>query len=322
MKKRRRKIKKKPVLVLVCCIILIIVISIFTIKTINEVNYRKTIEYKLLNIGYSKDEITTLEKKTNDTFMNSLLDKEYDKMYLEIVNEKYFINDKINDYIEYYEKHLNSSSYDIIALINIGADKEKYTNIKNTDTSKDILMINNKYYQLSKDYVPDDLVNVKNWYSYGNNAKLREVAYNAFIEMYNAAKAQNLTIIINSSYRSYQEQEEIYNQYLSQHGQEYTDAYAARPGHSEHQTGLTMDVTTYGANGNNFEQTDVFKWLQDNAHLYGFILRYPKDKEYLTGYDYESWHYRYVGVEAATIIHDNNITFDEYYAYYIENVSS
>ena len=141
------------------------------------------------------------------------------------------------------------------------------------------------------------------------------------ISMFNAAKKENITIIINSAYRSYKKQEELYNQYLSQYGKEYTDAYAARPGHSEHQTGLTVDVTTYGSNGDNFDKTEAFKWLQDNAHLYGFILRYPKGKEDITGYDYESWHYRYVGVDAATTIHDNDITFDEYYAYYIENAS-
>ena len=194
--KKRRRIKKKPILILICCIILIIVISIFTIKTINELNYRKTIEYKLLNVGYSKEEIEKLESKTNEEFINTLLDKEYDKMYLDIINEKYFIKDKINDYIEYYENNLNSSSYDVIAIVNTGTDKEKYTNIKQTDTSKDILILNNKYYQLPKDYIPNDLVDVKNWYSYGNDSKLREVAYNAFINMYNDAKKQNLTIII------------------------------------------------------------------------------------------------------------------------------
>lgn len=317
--KRKRRLKRKPVFILILILILIIGGTIFTINKINEINYHKTMEYKLISIGYSKDEVKILTEKTNEKFLNTLLETEYDPVYIKIVESKYYIKKNIEKYYKYYEEHLNSSVEDVIAITNVNADKQWYAEIKDTDVSKDILMINNKFYKLPTDYVPDDLVNVKNWYAYGNTPKLREEAYNAFIEMYNAAKEQNLTIIINSSYRSYEYQEGLYNDYLERHGKEYTDAYAARPGHSEHQTGLTIDVTTYGADGDTFDQTDEFKWLQDNAHLYGFILRYPKDKEYLTGYNYESWHYRYVGVDTATIIHDNNITFDEYYAYYIEN---
>ena len=320
--KRRRKLKKKPVIILVCIIILITVLTIFTVKTVKEMNYRKTIEYKLLNVGYSKEEITTLSNKTNDDFMNSLLEKEYDKMYLDIVKEKYYLKDKLNDYINFYEDNLDKTSYDVVALINTGAYKEHYTNVKDSDISKNTLLINNKYYKLSETYEPTDLETVKNWYSYGSNNKLRKETYEAFINMYNSAKEEKITLIINSAYRSYKEQNQIYNDYLSKYTKEYTDSYAARPGHSEHQTGLALDIITYGANGDNFDKTDAFKWLNNNAHKFGFILRYPKNKEYLTGYNYESWHYRYVGVEAATIIHDSNITFDEYYAYYVENVSN
>ena len=91
-----------------------------------------------------------------------------------------------------------------------------------------------------------------------------------------------------------------------------------RAGYSEHQTGLALDIVTYGASMDTFENTDEFKWLSDNAYKYGFILRYPKGKEKLTGYSYESWHYRYVGKDVAKKIHDLDITYDEYYAYYIE----
>lgn len=319
MKRIRRKVKKKPVAILVCSIILIIVLSIFAYKTIKELNYRKTLEYKLLTVGYSIDEYKLLERKTNEEFMTSLLDKEYDKMYIDILKETYYLKDKINDYIEYYENNLNTKSKDVVAIVNVGADKDWYSNIKDTDLSKDNLMINNKTYKLPSDYEAEDLVEVSNWYAYGNQ-KLRQEAYDKFKQMFNAAKEENITIIINSAYRSYEAQEKLYNNYIRDYGKEYTEAYAARAGHSEHQTGLTVDVTTYGvADADNFDKTEVFEWLQNHAHEYGFILRYPKDKEYLTGYSYESWHYRYVGVEAATIIHDSDITFDEYYAYYIEN---
>lgn len=319
--KYKSKKNKKGIIIIICVLILIAIISIFTVKTVNELNYRKTTEYKLITLGYTKDEISFMLSKTNEDYLNSLLDKEYDKMYIDILKEKYFIKDKINDYINYYENNLNSSAKETVTNINVGVNNEYYTNIKQTDVSKDILMINNKYYKLPDNYEPTDLVTVKNWYSYGDDTKLRQEAYDKFIEMYNSAKENDLNIIINSAYRSYKYQEELYNDYLSRYGKEYTDNYAARPGHSEHQTGLTIDVTTYGADGDNFDKTDEFKWLQDNAHLYGYILRYPKGKENITGYKYESWHYRYVGVDVATIIHDENITFDEYYSYYIENVS-
>ncbi len=316
---RKRRIKKKPVIILICIIILITVISIFTIKTIKELNYRKTIEYKLLQVGYNKDEINTLKNKTNDNFMNSLLDLEYDKMYLNIINEKYYIKNNLDNYIKYYEDHIDKNSTDVVALVNTGAYKEHYTDIKTSDINKNLLLINNKYYKLPDNYEPTDLVSIKNWYSYGDN-KIRKEVYDKFIEMFNSAKESNYTLIINSAYRSLKEQQEVYNQILSTNTQEYTDGKAARPGHSEHQTGLAIDIITPGANGDNFDQTETFKWLENNSYKYGFILRYPKGKEYLTGYNYESWHFRYVGVEAATIIHNEGITFDEYYAYYVENV--
>ena len=125
--------------------------------------------------------------------------------------------------------------------------------------------------------------------------------------MWQKAKSENLNLIVNSSYRDYESQENVWNNYEARNGEEYADSIAARPGYSEHQTGLALDIITYGANKNTFEDTDEFKWLQKNAHKYGFILRYPKDKEDITGYEYESWHYRYVGVEAATEIHNKKL---------------
>ena len=136
--------------------------------------------------------------------------------------------------------------------------------------------------------------------------------------MYNAAKEEGLYLIITSAYREYEFQETLWKKYAAQQGEEWADSIAARPGYSEHQSGLALDIVTYKSNMNDFENTKEFKWLQDNAHKYGFILRYPKGKEKLTGYNYESWHYRYVGVETATKIKKLGITFDEYYAYYLK----
>ena len=320
--KRKRRLKKKPIAILICTIILIVVLSIFISRTLKELKYRETMEYKLLNQGYTKEEIKILEEKTNEEFMNSLLETEYDKMYLEIINEKYYIKGNLQKYIDYYEEHLNSKAPEVITTINVGADRDYYSNVVDSDTSKEKLLLVNKYSKLSENYEPTDLVDISNQYSYGENQKLRSEAYEWYITMYNMAKNEGIKIIVNSSYRSYKDQDETYNYYLNNYSQEYTDAYAARPGYSEHQTGLAVDVIAPGYNRDTFDQSEAYKWLENNAYKYGFILRYPKGKEKITGFNYEPWHYRYVGQEAAKKIHEENITYDEYYAYYVENVSN
>ena len=107
----------------------------------------------------------------------------------------------------------------------------------------------------------------------------------------------------------------LYEKYVQRDGKALADTYSARPGHSEHQTGLTIDVVI---DEEYFKNTAEFRWLQKNAHKYGFILRYPEKADYITGYMFEPWHYRYVGVDAATEIYNLGITFDEYYTFFIE----
>ena len=125
--------------------------------------------------------------------------------------------------------------------------------------------------------------------------------------------------MVSSSYRTYEKQELVYNDYKNSRGTEYADSIAARPGYSEHQTGYTLDIfEKTNSNQKTFHESTTYLWLKDNAHNYGFILRYPEDKEDITGYSFESWHYRYVGKDIATYIYQNNITFDEYYAYYLK----
>ena len=138
--------------------------------------------------------------------------------------------------------------------------------------------------------------------------------------MYNKALEQEIKLIINSSYRNFKSQEDTYNDLRKTFGSKRADAQAARPGHSEHETGLAIDIFTPGNTGTgNFKDSNAYTWLKEHAHEFGFIERYPEGKEYLTGYAFESWHWRYVGIPVATQIHEEQITFDEYYAYYIEN---
>ena len=117
-----------------------------------------------------------------------------------------------------------------------------------------------------------------------------------------------------STYRSYTYQVNLYNRYKKQDGEEKADTYSGRPGHSEHQTGLAVDVYNKEKDYTNFGTTKEYEWMMEHAHEYGFILRFPKGKEKETGYTYEAWHFRYVGIDAATYIHNNNISLEEYVA--------
>ena len=312
----KRRMKKKP-FIIIGIIIVVIIALIFSIKyIIDTINYRKTYEYKFLQIGYTIEEFNKINNLSIDT-KEYLLTIEYDKYIIELLDQKYFLEKNLKNYLT-YSKENEKSINDVIAIINVGSNNDWYTNTKKTDISKGNLLLTNKFYSLDNTYNSDNMVRVSSQYSFGYNQMLTSDTFDAFKKMFNDAKKENLNLIINSSYRSFEDQEEIYEEYKIRYGDTGVDKIAARAGFSEHQTGMAIDIQTYGSTGKTFETFDEFKWLSNNAYKYGFILRYPKDKEYLTGYEYESWHYRYVGVDVAKYIYENNITFDEYYAYFIE----
>lgn len=297
-------------------LIVIIVLIISIIVGINIIKYRNSDKYKLKEIGYSKSQIDEI-LKLDDKYKEKILSIDYNEFLLLLFKEKYFIFDNIDRYLDYHRNNELTSSSDVVAIVNVNRDNDYYTNIIKSDTTKGNLLLVNKYNYLDENYKPENLYVVKNWYAFGNVEIVEEV-YDAFIEMYNAAKERNLSIIITSGFRTYDVQKELYEEYQDYYGEEEADRIAAKPGFSEHQTGLCIDVMNYTSTMEDFEDTEEFKWMQKNAYKYGFILRYPKDKEYITGYDYESWHYRYVGKELAEKINDLGITFDEYYAYYLK----
>ncbi|MDD3392822.1 MAG: M15 family metallopeptidase [Bacilli bacterium] len=285
---------------------------------IKNLIYMSTTEYKLKKIGYSSKEVTVITEKLNNEEINPFLKQDYNSYLSQILNATYYIDDNLDRYLTYAENNSDKSITDVVSIVNTYSDYEFYSNIVESDVSKGNLIIVNKHYQLPDDYEPDNLVAVKNWYAYGTN-ELKEEVYDAFLSMYNDATKKDLKLIIISGYRSYDEQEVLFDSYKNSNGQTWADSIAARAGHSEHQTGLTFDLTTTGISDiDDFQNTDEFTWMQENSYKYGFILRYPEGKEGITGYDYESWHYRYVGVEVATVIHTLNITFDEYYEYFVK----
>ena len=157
------------------------------------------------------------------------------------------------------------------------------------------IMIVNKTYSLPASYNPGGLL---------------PEAKNAFAEMQTAAKADGYTLTSASDFRSYETQETLYNNYVARDGKAAADTFSARAGHSEHQSGFTIDVNYAG---DEFNSTPEAKWLAENCWKYGFIIRYPQGKEAQTGFKYESWHIRYVGKELAQKITESGLCLEEYF---------
>lgn len=141
------------------------------------------------------------------------------------------------------------------------------------------------------------------------NPGLNRRMMNKYCKMEKVAKCEGLNLSIVSGFRSYDYQEKIYNEYVEKVGAKKADTFSAKPGHSEHQTGLAIDICD---DTDKFAQTKEARWLDKNAHKWGFIIRYPKNKESITGYKYEPWHVRYVGVFHARKIWNRHITLEEY----------
>lgn len=263
---------------------------------------------KLIKLGYSKEESEEIESNMKENI--DKIDKYYENLSA-FSKIKYFHIENIERYNALKEKNNEYSIEEIITRVNARIDKEFYTNQTEIKNQDDPFVLVNKYYILKENYLPEDLINV------GNNQRMRSEAGEALMEMIKDIKNEGMYLQPQSGYRDFELQSSLYNGYVSREGKEKADTYSARPGSSEHHTGLAIDVSKDGTLETTFENTKEFKWLEENAHKYGFILRYPKNKTYITGYMYEPWHYRYVGIEVATLIKNEGITFEEYCVKYL-----
>ncbi|MDM5316403.1 M15 family metallopeptidase [Fictibacillus sp. b24] len=182
----------------------------------------------------------------------------------------------------------------------------------------DLLIVANKERNLPEDYEPKDLVKPNVPFPFKEDLpkkKLRKEAALSLEVLFKAAEENGLELLAQSGYRSYDTQVSIFAYNAEQRGEEVANKTSSKPGQSEHQTGLSMDVTSPEVNYElveAFGETKEGKWLAENAHKYGFIIRYLKGKEHITGYQYEPWHLRYVGVDHAKKIHAQGITLEEY----------
>lgn len=280
------------------------------IKQLNELNL----------IGYERSDIEQVFSILNEEEIDIIVKKKtlINNLASYISNDYFDIN-SIDRYLEY--KNANGSyDYDqVISYVNMFLDYPYYEHTINVTEPNDLLVIVNKYYKLSNNFVPKDLVRIDTTYAVDNDRWVIPVVKQNFEKMASDMKKLNLTIQAKSAYRSYQTQVILYNNYVQTNGKVSADTFSARAGYSEHQTGLAVDVRADTGNYGTFEQSKEYKWMVVNAHTYGFILRYPKNKTDITGYKFESWHFRYVGKDIAKYIYENNLTFDEYYAMTIAN---
>lgn len=195
---------------------------------------------------------------------------------------------------EGYEEVYPFKEYERKYLGGVKTAETRYTG-KNSTTLVTIqgILIANKTYSLPESYHP------------GENAAARQ----AFNIMQADAKAAGLTIYISSGFRSYSLQEQIYNRNVALYGQSRTDTFSAKPGHSEHQTGMAFDLNTISGTFGNSKEGE---WVRNNGYKYGFILRYPEGKESITGYQYEPWHLRFLGIDMAAKVYESGLCLEEY----------
>lgn len=233
----------------------------------------------------------------------------YNNQFLTILNDYEYDESKIAQYQFYYEQ-----THNIIYAIN----KVNYPDFFSPEanhflaiTKNNLLLINTNYY-LEQSYVPKQLVLPidVDYIIKDQPITLDKTTYEAYLKLDEYMKMHNYYLTIFSGYRSFEYQEKLY--------QKNQNGFVAKPGASEHQSGYALDISlrTTGLTSY-FDQTEEAVFLANNAYRFGFILRYPKDKTDITGYPYESWHYRYVGVDVATTIYKNNLTLEEYFYYYI-----
>lgn len=265
-------------------------------------------------LGTKNYEMLAYEKEPN--LLKGVAATDNSKEKVEVQIEGDYNTEKEGEYILTY-KAVDKSGNECKKTITLTVKENP--NVKISKTSKgntiknyygvtyiDNVVVVNKTYSLPKNFAPNNLKTLNGYIEVVDYVK------KAFIELKSDATSIGLNIYASSGYRSYSNQKYIYNYYVKLDGKKEADTYSARAGHSEHQTGLAIDLNTINSS---FANTSESKWLKENCYKYGFIIRYPKGKEKITGYTYEPWHIRYVGKDLAKKLYNkgNWITIEEYF---------
>ena len=289
-----------------------VLVLLVTVKSCQGIVYYNSDECRIHRMGYPIEEAQLLVSTLSNSQVDSLIARqEHDTMAIPVIQARYFIADNFDRYLAFHKKDTTSAPLsNIIALVNIGADQNRETCAVPCDTSKGQLMLVNGRHYLDESYGPNSLATFNKRYCYEEQRAL-PVVVDAFMAMQQACKEQTgAQLMVNSAHRSFQQQ-------IAMHKRS-AKGYAAHAGYSEHQTGLAIDVTSLEHPMRwPFDKSEECAWMHEHCHEYGFILRYPKRQSRIFGFAYEPWHLRYVGTEVARRIHDEDITFDEYYAYYL-----
>jgi len=269
----------------------------------------------LINKKYSNQEISMILTRGNDEDVTEFAKR--DKIqYLEEIYSIPFA--KLRNYDRYME-YMNETGVDentAVIHINLGMDKDIYEDPITVD-SHDIDILVNKRRRLSEKFAPKNLVSISEKYAKDGNQKGVKVAVESLTKMIDAARKEGQEIFVTSGYRSYQDQLETVNTYRDLYGDSYINNFVSLPGHSEHQTGLAFDLGS--KTSSIFRSSKEFTWMTENAHKFGFIYRFQLNKEELTGFRSEPWHFRYVGKEAAEKIYNNRLSLEEYYVMYLSD---
>ena len=298
------------------CTLAALFVLLVIVKSCQGIAYNFTNECKIYKLGYTIDEARTLVATLSEAQEDTLIaHQEHDTIAIPMLGMRYFIADNFSRYLAFHKKDSTSAPLDVIvALVNVGYDRDRESSAVPCDTSKGQLMLVNGRHYLDENYKPENLATFSMDYCY-ENQRAQSVVVDAFMVMQQACKEQtDAQLMVNSAYRSYQDQIGTYKR--------NPKGYAARAGSSEHQTGYAIDVTSRQHPMRwPFDTSVEGVWMREHCHDYGFILRYPKKQSQIFGFAYEPWHLRYVGKDVAKRIHDEDITFDEYYAYYIEGAT-
>lgn len=230
----------------------------------------------------------------------------------------FFDEAKMERYQLYQQEHNFLSWEDVITFVNIGLDKQFYTDIHMVFNPDSLNVLVNKFRQMDGFYTPPDLELIDERFN-PEGLYLRREARLAFEIMCKTAEMEGIHLEAVSTFRSFSYQSKVYFKNLTpdmtlEDYQAIRDKVSARAGHSEHQTGLAVDINELEET---FEETPAGRWLAANSYRFGFLLRYPKGKEHITGYSYEPWHFRYLGTQLAEKVYNSNMTYDEYYVRYL-----
>jgi LAS superfamily LD-carboxypeptidase LdcB len=264
----------------------------------------------LNRFGMTQEQQSSLFARSDaSTLLSRLIRDALPQWKLSFLSLPYARTELLSDYRSWQNDNPSCTVEEAVTAVNIGLNYPFYEHTDVVSDPSSLLALVNKYHALPADYAPTVETLGR---GYGNGS-LRPEAAKQFRAMVDAAKADGVTIRSASAYRSYKAQTTAYRRYLSQSGQARADTYSARPGFSEHQTGLTVDINVASIRAD-FENTDAYDWLSRHCAEYGFLLRYPEGKESLTGFTFEPWHYRYVGTQVATVCTEQGLTLEEYLA--------